>query len=298
MKINIGGHRGSGTTDSDHAQKRNIAAPKPPENTLQSIQHAFEQGADFVEVDVIQTLDNHLAVCHSNLLSDHVFNLNTPQFIGDKTLAELRNLRVGANSDGIIPTLKEVLETVKHYRQKNKNIRLNIEIKDVKNTNACKFRAGQPDLITLLAEEIAGCESWIVLSSFALSDLMAAQKIMPSVKRGMLFITNSMKEEIIYPNDAQDTSQMMRFTTDNIKRVCECAAVDFLHPDIRDLNEETCRLAKNLNLGINGWMFEEPFPFAYQSIIQNALQLTKKHGIPFGMITDFVPTWRKVVMES
>jgi glycerophosphoryl diester phosphodiesterase len=86
-----------------------------PENTVKAFEKAVELKADFVELDIQQTLDDKLAVLHDTLLKDKT----KPSEI---TYAELRKK---TNKD--IPLLSDVFSALKN------RIGINIEIKKLRN---------------------------------------------------------------------------------------------------------------------------------------------------------------------
>ncbi len=79
MTVRIGGHRGFGCTDHDAFLHRLGVRDAPAENTLESVQLAFRSGAGFVEVDVVQSLDEKLLITHSVNPSDHFFGHEKPE---------------------------------------------------------------------------------------------------------------------------------------------------------------------------------------------------------------------------
>jgi glycerophosphoryl diester phosphodiesterase len=118
-----------------------------PEHTLAAYQLAMEQGADFVEPDLVLTKDGHLIARHENELSDttnvaeHIeFNsrktiknidgLTTAGwFSEDFTLAEIKTLRAreripairpannSFNNQFEIPTLAEIIALINNYEK-------------------------------------------------------------------------------------------------------------------------------------------------------------------------------------
>jgi glycerophosphoryl diester phosphodiesterase len=116
-----------------------------PEHTLACYQLAIELGADYIEPDLVSTLDHQLVARHENNIAEATFVASHPEFADRKTtktvdgvavtgwftedftLAELRTLRAKerlpalrpANTafDGLyqIPTLQEVIDLAKRY---------------------------------------------------------------------------------------------------------------------------------------------------------------------------------------
>ncbi len=119
------------------------ASAERPEHTLAAYEHAIEQGADFIEPDLVPTKDHQLVARHENEISGTTDVANHPEFVSRKTtktidgeamtgwftedftLAELKTLRAKerlpqlrpANTafDGQfeIPTLAEIIELAK-----------------------------------------------------------------------------------------------------------------------------------------------------------------------------------------
>lgn len=110
-----------------------------PEHTLASYRLAIEQGADFIEPDLVATRDGHLIARHEPLLDETTDVASYPEFAGrratrvldgksvtaffagDFTLAEIKRLRAvqpnparSKQYDGQfeIPTFEEILELV------------------------------------------------------------------------------------------------------------------------------------------------------------------------------------------
>lgn len=91
------------------------------ENTIPSMKAAFAAGADRVEIDVIRTKDDQLAIFHDHLLECRTDGVGSPT---DYTMDELKQLDVGygytadegksyplrGKGQGLMPSLTEVLE--------------------------------------------------------------------------------------------------------------------------------------------------------------------------------------------
>lgn len=91
------------------------------ENTMEAFEGAVQAGADYIELDVLQTKDGKLAVIHDkNLKRLSGNNVN----VYELTLDELQKITLVQNGfSGKIPSLDEVLE------QLPERIKLNIELK-------------------------------------------------------------------------------------------------------------------------------------------------------------------------
>lgn len=90
------------------------ASRDAPENTLVSMNLAWQQGADAVEVDVFLSKDNRIVAVHDDT-TKRTGGLD--RRVADQTLAELKNLDVGAWKDAKwtgerIPALEELLAAI------------------------------------------------------------------------------------------------------------------------------------------------------------------------------------------
>jgi glycerophosphoryl diester phosphodiesterase len=116
-----------------------------PEHTVEGYWLAIQEGADYIEPDLVSTLDGVLVARHENDISGTTNVADRPEFVSrrktkvidgvpvtgwfteDFTFAELRTLRAkerlpmlrGTQYDGLflIPTLQEVIDLVKKYKQ-------------------------------------------------------------------------------------------------------------------------------------------------------------------------------------
>ena len=93
-----------------------------PENTLRPIDRGIACGADMIEIDIHQTADGAIVVCHDPTVDRTTDGSGT---IADMTLDEIRALHItdadGRPTDLRIPTLDDVLEITHHL---NPDIRL------------------------------------------------------------------------------------------------------------------------------------------------------------------------------
>jgi glycerophosphoryl diester phosphodiesterase len=101
------------------------ASGAAPENTMAAIEGAIAAGADFVEIDVQETVDGVVVVAHD---SDFMKVSGSPTKVWEATAAELAELDIGSwfgpeFADQHVPTLAEVLDTCKG------KIKVNIELK-------------------------------------------------------------------------------------------------------------------------------------------------------------------------
>lgn len=140
-----------------------------PENTLSSINLAWQRGVKAVEIDIRLTKDNEIVVIHD---SDTKRVTGIKRVIRNSSLQELKSLNAGEHKGSQwrneqIPTLTEVLKTVPQ------DCRLIIEIK-----------SDRTILNKLKSElEASGLQSsQIELIAFNSETLALAKKIMPQYK--------------------------------------------------------------------------------------------------------------------
>lgn len=161
-----------------------------PENTMAAMMAAVDQLADYVELDVQETLDGALVLCHDSSLK-RVAGVNRP--VSALTLEQIRELDVGSwfspEFEGEqIPTLEEVMEYCKG------KLNLNIEVK----------YSGKD---SLLPEKVAGLitdyemEDQCVVSSVSLSYLKRIKDQNPDVRTGCII---SAAYGNYYSSDATD----------------------------------------------------------------------------------------------
>lgn len=140
-----------------------------PENTLASINLAWERNVDAIEIDVRLSKDNYVVVIHDSTLK-RISGINKK--VKNLNLYELKNFNVGSwksnqFANEKIPTLKEVLQTIPN------NGKLIIEVKsDIK---TLEYLKSDIDESKLKSEQIE-------IISFKYSVVKAAKKIFPHNK--------------------------------------------------------------------------------------------------------------------
>jgi glycerophosphoryl diester phosphodiesterase len=136
------------------------AAGEAPENTLEGVRLALDQGADMVEVDLHLTADRRLVALHDadlRRLADH------PAEVERLALAEIQGIL--AERKGVhTPALEEILEAVPQ------GMPLNLELK--------RRLAAADDLIQSLAST-TGHRGQLLVSSFDWPLLAAVRRALP-----------------------------------------------------------------------------------------------------------------------
>lgn len=290
----VGGHRGAGCTDSGPANA------KPAENTIESFRQAFNDGADFIELDAQETADHKIVVTHADHLSHHVFGANPFNSVGETSLADLKTLRVGRNRTGEIPTLVETLDFLRTTEVFNRRaFCLNIELKNIREIEKGKFRPRPDSYYDTILSEIA-CNGFpldkIVFSSFAARDLAELKKRAPDAKTGFLFWeTDSGSGEEIYPGQSVANALCLPFSPENIEVVRTQAAPDYLHPEVKAVTPATVALAAQYGMGLNTWFWLEKPPATDDPVLTNALALAAWHNMTISFCTDYVPEMKQVL---
>ena len=151
------------------------ASNEAPENTMAAIQQAIKDEADWVEIDVQETVDDHIIVFHD---SDFMKLAKNPLKIWDATLADVEAIDIGSwfdpkFSDQRAPTLRDVLKACKG------KIRVLIEL---------KYYGHDVDLENRVAQivEEEGMVDQIELMSLKLEAVTKMKKLRPTWRVGLL----------------------------------------------------------------------------------------------------------------
>lgn len=144
-----------------------------PENTIKGFQYAINLGVDYVECDVHLSRDAQLIVMHDTTVERTTDGHGA---IRDLTAARIRSLDAGGGEQ--VPTLDEVLETVRH------EVHLLIELKGVGVEQAA-----------VEAVKAHGMEDEVTFSSFVL-DRLAAVRAMGDQYRVRAILPNPTEFEL------------------------------------------------------------------------------------------------------
>ncbi|WP_082788198.1 glycerophosphodiester phosphodiesterase [Sphingorhabdus sp. M41] len=183
------------------------ASGERPEHTLAAYQLAIEQGADFIEPDLVLTKDGILVVRHENEISETTDVADKPEFAGRKTikmidgtrqegwftedftLAEIKTLRAKerlpelreANSryDGQfeVPTFEEVLQLLEaHAAESGKRVGVYPETKHPSYFKGLGLGHDEPLLGLLNQYGYSGKDDPVFIQSFEVGNLKALNK--------------------------------------------------------------------------------------------------------------------------
>jgi glycerophosphoryl diester phosphodiesterase len=179
-----------------------------PEHTLASYTLAIEQGADFVEPDLVSTKDGILVARHENEIGGTTDVADRPEFAGrrttktidgvrttgwfteDFTLAELKTLRAeeripgtrpgGATYNGQfqVPTLQEVIDLVKQKEiETGRKIGIIPETKHPTYFDRIGLSMEEPLVATLDANGYTGKDANVFIQSFEVGNLIELNKL-------------------------------------------------------------------------------------------------------------------------
>jgi len=159
----IWGHRGA----SGHA----------PENTLPAFKMAADMGADGVELDIQQTKDGVIVVCHDETIDR---TSSGAGWLKDFTFEELRRLDFSngnaAYEDVKIPTMEEVF-----YLLAPTGLTINIELK----TGIIFYENIEEKILDLTKK--MGWEDRVIYSSFNHYSVRKIKELDPGAKVGLLY---------------------------------------------------------------------------------------------------------------
>ena len=180
-----------------------------PEHTLAAYELAIDQGADFVEPDLVSTKDGVLIARHENAIGGTTDVASRPEFASrrttkvidgvtfanewfteDFTLAELKTLRaveripairpgnVQYNGQFEVPTLQEVIDLVKRKEaQTGRTIGIIPETKHPTYFDGIGLSLEEPLIATLNANGYNGAADQVIIQSFEVGNLVALSQI-------------------------------------------------------------------------------------------------------------------------
>ena len=146
-----------------------------PENTMAALEKAVEEMADRAEIDVQETADGVIVLCHDTSLK-RVAGINKK--VSDLTLEQIKKLDVGSwfsseYQGEQIPTLEEVMEYAKG------KIDLNIEIKNLGNSSEL------PEKVIELVEKHEMQEQCVITSTNRFY-LKRVKAVNPEIRTGYI----------------------------------------------------------------------------------------------------------------
>jgi glycerophosphoryl diester phosphodiesterase len=152
-----------------------------PEHTIAGYQLAIDQGADFIEPDLVSTMDGQLIARHESDLTRTTDVLNHPELHGrtraeQLTLAEVKTLRSGGLE---IPTLDEIVALL---RAQARPVGLYVEVKSGGRLRQLGLPMEEKIAATLTAAGWTGADAPVYVESFEAPSLRVMRRLLPSVK--------------------------------------------------------------------------------------------------------------------
>ena len=149
-----------------------------PENTIPALLKAMELGANYLEIDVHQSIDSQIVVIHDY---DIDRTTNGTGSVKEMNIAELKQFDAGSWFDPLfagtrIPTLQEVLNILEP------NVKLIIEVKG----NSEDYPGIEQNIISIVSQYQV--ESQIILKSFSIDVLNRFKILAPEIPRLYVFV--------------------------------------------------------------------------------------------------------------
>jgi len=216
------------------------AAGAAPENTLAAVRRALEDGTDWVEIDVQETVDGEVVVMHD---SDFMKLAGNPLKVWDGTLAQVQDIDIGswfgpAFSAERVPTLAAVLEEVRG------KARLVIELKYYGHDQQLEQRV--VDIV-----EQAGMVDEIAIMSLKYEGIQKIRKLRPDWNIGLLSAKSignlaNLDVDFLAVNTGMATPGFVRRAQEQDKQVF-----------VWTINDRVS-MFRMFSLGINGIITDEP----------------------------------------
>jgi glycerophosphoryl diester phosphodiesterase len=152
-----------------------------PEHTLAGYQLAIDQGADYIEPDLVSTMDGQLVARHESDLTITTDVLGHPELAGrtrteQLTLAEIRTLRTGSHR---IPTLDEIVTLIRGQRRP---VGLYLELKSADRFRRLGLPMEEKVAAVLATQGWTGAHAPVYIESFEAASLGRMRQLLPEVK--------------------------------------------------------------------------------------------------------------------
>ena len=204
------------------------AAAVAPENTIPGIEACKAAGVDWVELDVLPTLDGHAVMSHDDLLTrccseDRLISATKLAALGDVDAARAQ---WSTFSPAVLPTLSGMLEALASL-----DMGLNLELKSYPETHIHNLIDGVKEAFAYSTVELRGYY-W---SSFNLDVMKIIQLEAPMVPRALI-------------SETFDEGQI---------RAAVALGCFAINPDAKTLTPELVILAKDQGLQVGTWTIND-----------------------------------------
>ena len=216
-----------------------------PENTLAAFRNAIHIGADWIEIDVHQTIDKVTVVIHDSTLKR---STNGTGRVDKTTYKELSGFDAGVTfseqfSGEKVPTLDETMALIEG------KCKLLIEIKNHDTSGDI-----ERDVVMLIQKHKAW--SWCVVQSFDYQAVLKVHQLDPKIKTALLFVKPNIEK-------IQNDAEMGFLSGINIyHRFAEKSTIEKLHALNKTVFVWTVnhpkRMQKIIENGADGIMTDDP----------------------------------------
>lgn len=293
----IGGHRGMGCTDHDRYQSLRDIAALPVENSTASVVAAFQNGADYVEIDAVPACDGVIFCLHNVVPKDHFFGTEKPMtLLNLLPFSQIAHYKTGRYGTGDVAPFSELLGVIAEHDPRTLPWAVNIEIKGVQGSGQNYETDG---FIQNLAETIKAsplAPERILFSSFSLQNILRMSHHFPQAQYGMLFAERGEVKNIYADHQGDAPYQYLQFNAETVDfvlnewRTQACAGVDlgYMHPEILTISHAMIDRVKQDGLGINCWALFEQLDAPRAEIYKDVAVYCDQQKVPFTVITDYL----------
>ncbi|HXJ78481.1 MAG TPA: glycerophosphodiester phosphodiesterase family protein [Candidatus Methylomirabilis sp.] len=233
-----------------------------PENSLLAFRNAIDLGADYIEFDVHLSRDGEVVVIHDPTLDRTTTGAGT---VGERTLAELRTLRLkdraGTVTEELVPTLDEVAAVAAGGKR-----RMLLEIK----TDAQRRRYSLIEEKVIAILDRHGMSASTVVMAFERETWQRIRRLRPDITSGSLYSRNTL-------------SAMGSTATREIEASREAGVgVVGLHHSLVD--EHTVAAARRAGVTLGVWTVNEPETLRRVLDLGVAIVITDRPDLARGLL--------------
>ncbi|MBR1938861.1 MAG: glycerophosphodiester phosphodiesterase [Spirochaetales bacterium] len=191
-----------------------------PENTMLAFEKAIEAGCDGIELDVHLSKDKEVMIIHDEAL---MRTTGKDGFIFDYSRAELEKINAGGDAGFYPPpSLEEYFDFIRNHP----GIITNIEIK----TLPVYYEKIEEKTLNLVTRY--SLQDRVIFSSFNWLSVTKLKRLEGSIKVGLLFD---------------------KIKTFGQEAIISELGIDYFHPSVSIVDEETVKAFKRRNVGLNVW---------------------------------------------
>lgn len=303
-RLKLGGHRGMGCTDHDFYQNVRNIAELPVENTLESIQAAFGNGADYIETDAVMSGDGVLFTLHNVVPKDHYFGQAIPdQLLNTMNFSDIEKYQTGRHGKGALARFSEMLELVAKADPKTLPWAINIEIKGVQGSGQNYETNNYLEKLAETVRKSSLNPDRILWSSFSLKNMLTLSHQFPNAHFGMLFAEKPEARGIYADHQDDFHYQYLPFETKYVDMVLASwkthanpdAILGYVHPEIMTITPDKVDAMHKRNLGINCWALFEEFNQNRTGYYRDITRHAAQSDVPFTIITDYLPEMKRAL---